>query len=203
MRRYSRLAIVFSHDSPDDVESGTTIQLTNGANVMEVSDFRVALGLLPPGSEVVVVAEGTVGGKTVHRISDAVRESRVFVSLDLSAVTECSRVSGSPFAGNRQLVSIRFPGNLAVISRGAFAGCTALASVSIPVACCEIGAEAFSGCAALRQLAFEEPDGWRCGGVSVSDLARAAENPPKFVRAGGAYHSVVLTKARVCATIVV
>ncbi|MBD5448190.1 MAG: leucine-rich repeat protein [Treponema sp.] len=203
MRRYSRLAIVFSHDSPDDVESGTTVQLTNGANVMEVSDFRVALGLLPPGSEVVVVAEGTVGGKTVHRISDAVRESRVFVSLDLSAVTECSRVSGSPFAGNRQLVSIRFPGNLAVISRGAFAGCTALASVSIPVACCEIGAEAFSGCAALRQLAFEEPDGWRCGGVSVSDLARAAENPPKFVRAGGAYHSVVLTKARVCATIAV
>lgn len=203
MRRYSRLAIVFSHDSPDDVESGTTVQLTNGANVMEVSDFRVALGLLPPGSEVVVVAEGTVGGKTVHRISDAVRESRVFVSLDLSAVTECSRVSGSPFAGNRQLVSIRFPGNLAVISRGAFAGCTALASVSIPVACCEIGAEAFSGCAALRQLAFEEPDGWRCGGVSVTDLARAAENPPKFVRAGGAYHSVVLTKARVCATIVV
>lgn len=203
MRRYSRLAIVFSHDSPDDVESGTTVQLTNGANVMEVSDFRVALGLLPPGSEVVVVAEGTVGGKTVHRISDAVRESRVFVSLDLSAVTECSRVSGSPFAGNRQLVSIRFPGNLAVISRGAFAGCTALASVSIPVACCEIGAEAFSGCAALRQLAFEEPDGWRCGGVSVTDLARAAENPPKFVRAGGAYHSVVLTKARVCATIAV
>ena len=203
MRRYSRLAIVFSHDSPDDVESGTTVQLTNGANVMEVSDFRVALGLLPPGSEVVVVAEGTVGGKTVHRISDAVRESRVFVSLDLSAVTECSRVSGSPFAGNRQLVSIRFPGNLAVISRGAFAGCTALASVSIPVACCEIGAEAFSGCAALRQLAFEEPDGWRCGGVSVSDLARPAENPPKFVRAGGAYHSVVLTKARVCATIAV
>lgn len=203
MRRYSRLAIVFSHDSPDDVESGTTVQLTNGANVMEVSDFRVALGLLPPGSEVVVVAEGTVGGKTVHRISDAVRESRVFVSLDLSAVTECSRVSGSPFAGNRQLVSIRFPGNLAVISRGAFAGCTALASVSIPVACCEIGAEAFSGCAALRQLAFEEPDGWRCGGVSVSDLARAAENPPKFIRAGGVYHSVVLTKARVCATIAV
>ena len=194
MRRYSRLAIVFSHDSPDDVESGTTIQLTNGANVMEVSDFRVALGLLPPGSEVVVVAEGTVGGKTVHRISDAVRESRVFVSLDLSAVTECSRVSGSPFAGNRQLVSIRFPGNLAVISRGAFAGCTALASVSIPVACCEIGAEAFSGCAALRQLAFEEPDGWRCGGVPVTDLARPAENPPKFVSAGGAYHSIVLTK---------
>lgn len=203
MRRYSRLAIVFSHDSPDDVESGTTIQLTNGANVMEVSDFRVALSLLPPGSEVVVVAEGTVGGKTVHRISDAVRESRVFVSLDLSAVTECSRVSGSPFAGNRQIASIRFPGNLAVISRGAFAGCTALASVSIPAACREVGAEAFSGCAALRQLAFEEPDGWRCGGVSVSDLARAAENPPKFVRAGGAYHSVVLTKARVCATIVV
>ncbi len=194
MRRYSRLAIVFSHDSPDDVESGTTIQLTNGANVIDVSDFRVALGLLPPGSEVVVVANGTVGGKTVQRISDAVRESRVLVSLDLSAVTECSRVSGSPFVGNRQLASIRFPGNLAVIGRGAFAGCTALASVSIPAACRELGAEAFSGCAALRQLAFEEPDGWRCGGVSVTDLARAAENPPKFVSAGGAYHSVVLTK---------
>lgn len=194
MRRYSRLAIVFSHDSPDDVESGTTIQLTNGANVIDVSDFRIALGLLPPGSEVVVVANGTVGGKTVHRISDAVRESRVLVSLDLSAVTECSRVSGSPFAGNRQLASIRFPDNLAVISRGAFAGCSALASVSIPAACREVGAAAFSGCAALRQLEFDDPDGWQCGGVSVTDLARAAENPPKFISAGGAYHSVVLTK---------
>lgn len=194
MRKYSRLVIEFSHDSPDDVESGTTVQLTNGANVVDVSDFRIALGLLPPGSEVVVVANGTVGGKTVHRISDAVRDSRVFVALDLSAVTECSRVSGSPFAGNRQLVSIRFPGNLAVISRGAFAGCTALASVSIPASCREIGAEAFSGCAVLQHLGFDDPDGWRCGGVPVTDLARAAENPPKFVRAGGAYHSAVLTK---------
>lgn len=194
MRKYSRLVIEFSHDSPDDVESGTTVQLTNGANVIDVSDFRIALGLLPPGSEVVVVADGTVGGKTVHRISDAVRDSRVFVALDLSAVTECSRVSGSPFAGNRQLVSIRFPGNLAAISRGAFAGCTALASVSIPAACREIGAEAFSGCAALQHLGFDDPDGWRCGGVPVTDLARGAENPPKFVRAGGAYHSAVLTK---------
>lgn len=194
MRKYSRLVIEFSHDSSDDVESGTTVQLTNGANVVDVSDFRIALGLLPPGSEVVVVANGTVGGKTVHRISDAVRDSRVFVALDLSAVTECSRVSGSPFAGNRQLVSIRFPGNLAVISRGAFAGCTALASVSIPASCREIGAEAFSGCAALQHLGFDDPDGWQCGGVPVTDLARAAENPPKFVRAGGAYHSAVLTK---------
>lgn len=194
MRKYSRLVIEFSHDSPDDVESGTTVQLTNGANVVDVSDFRIALGLLPPGSEVVVVANGTVGGKTVHRISDAVRDSRVFVALDLSAVTECSRVSGSPFAGNRQLVSIRFPGNLAVISRGAFAGCTALASVSIPASCREIGAEAFSGCTVLQHLGFDDPDGWQCGGVPVTDLARPAENPPKFVRAGGAYHSAMLTK---------
>ncbi len=200
MRRYSRLAIVFSHDSPDDVESGTTVQLTNGASVMDVSDFRIALGLLPPGSEVVVAADGTVGDKTVHRISAAVRESRVFVSLDLSAVTECSRVSGSPFAGNRQLFSIRFPGNLAAISRRAFAGCTALASVQVPAACREIGAEAFSGCAALRRLGFDDPDGWRCGGVPVTDLARPAENPPKFVSALGAYHALVLTKERVCAT---
>lgn len=194
MRRYSRLAIVFSHDSPDDVESGTTVQLTNGANVVEVSDFRIALGMLPPGSEVAVVAEGTVGDRTVHRISDAVRESRVLVSLDLSAVTECARVSGSPFAGNRQLAAIRFPGNLAAISGRAFAGCTALASVHVPAACREIGAEAFSGCAALRHLAFEEPDGWLCGGVPVTDLARPAENPAKFVRASGVYHAVVLTK---------
>ena len=199
-RRYSRLAIEFFHDWPDDVNVGRTVLLSNGVSVLYASDFPTALRLLPPGSEVAVVASGTVGDKTVRRISDAIRECSALVSLDLSAVTECSHVSGTPFAGNRQLAAIHFPGNLASISPGAFMDCTSLMSVTIPGSVQEIGMTAFSGCTRLYHLAFDDPAGWQCAGADVTDLAYPAENPLKFVRADGAYHSAVLTKARLCAT---
>ena len=194
MRTYSRLAIVFSHDSPDEVETGTTVQLTNGASTVEVSDFQTALSLLPPGSEVLVVAKGTVGDKTVHRISRVIAESAVLVALDLTDVTECSRVYNSPFKGNLHLSSISFPSNLVSINPRAFAGCTALHSVRIPETCVTVGAEAFADCQSLQHLEFKDASGWMCGQESAGDLTHPEENPMKFISAHSPFRATVLTK---------
>ncbi len=194
MRKYSRLAIVFSHTSPDEVEAGTTIQLTNGSETIEVSDFETSLKLLPPGSEVQVIARGTVGDNTVHNISRIIGESALFVFLDLSEVTECSRVLNSPFEGNKQLASINFPGNLVAINSRAFADCTALESVCIPKTCRQIGEQAFAGCKKLKQIEFKDSTGWRVGENPIDDLADAARNPEKFTVSKGSYYSKLLEK---------
>ena len=175
------------------------VHLTNGMNTVEVSDFETALELLPPGSDVVVEATGTVGNTTVHNLSRLIGESNVLVSLDLSTVTELSRVYDSPFQGNRQLLSIHFPCNLLSINPRAFSDCTALSSVIIPATVEKIGAEAFSGCTALHHLEFKEPNGWYYeddakGKVAVSDFAHPAENPEKFTHPQSAYCAVVLRR---------
>ncbi|MBQ6781090.1 MAG: leucine-rich repeat protein [Treponema sp.] len=197
MRKYSRLAIVFSHDSPDEVESGTTIQLTNGTNMVEVSDFETALGLLPPGSEVQVIARGTVGNKTVHRISRIIRESGVLVSLDLSEVTECSRVFDSPFEGNEKLTGISFPNNLVAINSRAFAGCTSLFSVHIPATCVKIGQSAFLGCGKLHRMIFADSANWFAGETAADDLHNEFENPAKFSADDAPYAKIELNKRSV------
>ena len=194
MRNYSRLAIVFSHESPDEVEAGTTVRLTNGMNEIEVSDFESALDFLPPGSEVQVIARGTVGNKTVHRIARIIRESSIFVSLDFSEVTEFSRVYESPFENNERLTGISFPGNLTAINPRAFAGCTALRSVFIPAQCAQIGKEAFCGCEKLQQLEFADAFGWFFDETAVNDLHNSHENPDKFVSEHAPYVAKELHK---------
>jgi hypothetical protein len=194
MRKYSKLAIVFSHTSPDEVESGTTIQLTNGTDTIEVSDFATALKLLPPGSEVMVIARGTVGNNTVHNISRIINESSLFVFLDLSEVTECSHVENSPFEGNTHLSSISFPNNLISINPRAFAGCTALESVYIPSKCIKIGEQAFAGCKKLKHLEFSDCTGWHLNGVPVDDLGAPSKNPEKFTIPKGSYYSKMIEK---------
>lgn len=196
MRRYSRLAIVLSHVSSEDALSSENdvVQLTNGNTTVEVSDFENALRMLPPGSEVAVVAQGTVGNKTVHNISRIIRESNVFVTLDLSAVTEFSRVVKSPFQNNGQLLAIHFPNNLLSINPRAFAGCTALSSVIIPSTVTCIGAQAFAGCLQLHHLEFKNPSGWKCEGKAVEDLTSPFENPSKFIFEESSFYSSGLTK---------
>lgn len=193
MRKYSKLAIVFSHTSPDETEAGTIVQLTNGTDTVELPDFEAALRLLPKGSEVVVLARGTVGNKTVHYISRIISENNVFVSLDLSEVTECTRVHDSPFEGNKQLVALRFPSNLATINPRAFAGCAALESLSIPETCRKIGEQAFAGCKRLRRIEFKSSAGWMANGAPA-DLTNPFENPRLFVHPRSAYYSQILEK---------
>ena len=196
MRRYSRLAIVVSHVSSEDGLSpeNDVVQMTNGNTMVEVSDFANAIHLLPPGSEVAVVATGTVGNTTVHNLSRIIRESDVFVTLDLSSVTELSHVVESPFQDNTRLRAIHFPCNLLSINSRAFAGCTALSSVIIPATVTKIGAEAFSGCENLHHLEFKNPSGWKCNGTLLDDLDSPFENPAKFVCEGGNYWGTELTK---------
>lgn len=194
MRKYSKLAIVFSHTSPDEVETGTTVQLTNGTDTIEVADFGSALNLLPSGSEVLVIAKGIVGNRTVHNISRIIGESNVFVALDLTDVTECSRVNASPFRGNERILSISFPSNLVSINPCAFSGCTALESVFIPVACRKIGEQAFAGCKNLNRIEFKDSSGWSSRGVPIDDLKNPRENPKKFVTPRSIYYSQIIEK---------
>ncbi len=196
MRRYSRLAIVVSHISSDDAltPENDVVRLTNGNTAVEVSDFENALHMLPPGSEVAVVAQGTVGNTTVHNISRIIRESNVFVTLDLSAVTELSRVFESSFQENPQLLAMHFPSNLLSINPHAFAGCSALSSVIIPASVMQIGAQAFGGCLQLHHLEFKNPIGWKHDGKAVEELVSPFENPAKFVFEDSPFFNCELTR---------
>lgn len=185
MRVFSKLSIVVSHDYPDGDEDGTYVEMTNGHSSIEIASLESALGMLPPGSRVQVVARGTVGNKTVHRISRIIRESCVLVVLDMTDVTECSRVFESPFQRNDKLLSIRFPGNLVSISPHAFTACTALEAVYIPASCALVGAGAFVGCSRLHHLEFAETGNWyydTASGATVplEDLRDATENAKRI-----------------------
>ena len=194
MRRYSQLAIVFSHTSPDEIEIGTTVKIKNGASSIEVKDFDSALALMPPESEVFVKAEGTVDDKTVHRISNSIKMSSVFVALDLSAVTECSRVTNNPFEKNKNILSMVFPKNLLSINPRAFAECTRLSSVVIPITTQKIGRGAFLGCDNLTHLEFLQNDGWNAGGSATVDLSSPTENPALFTRPNSLYSKCELSR---------
>ena len=200
MRQFSKLSIIVSHDFPDGEDGDATIEVNNGHSSIQVSNFATALSMLPFGSRVQVVARGTVGNKTVHKLNNIIRNGNVLVDLDLSDVTECSRVQNSPFEGNSNLLVMRFPKNLIAINPRAFAGCTALEAISVPATCMTIGAEAFLGCNKLVSLAFANTDGWLYdapdgSAQSVVNLHDAAENPALFIDARGAYASCKLYKA--------
>ena len=199
MRNYSRLMIVVSHECLDEQGEDNNVEMTNGHTSITLPTFESALGMLPPGSRVHVVARGSVGDKTVHRLSRIIRESCVYVSLDLSEATEFSRVTNSPFEGNKNLLVIRFPGNLSAINARAFADCTALELVSIPATCRQIGEEAFLGCCRLNSLIFVNPEGWLCDSASdkkliIPSLEDPGSNPENFVLEDGAYAHCRLIK---------
>lgn len=200
MRKFSRLVIMLSHEGNENSGfSAPVVEMTNGDNSVQVSDFERALHMLPPGSEVSVVANGTVGNITVHNIARVIRESGIFVSLDLSSVQELSRVFDSPFKDNPNLISMNFPNNLLSINPQAFAGCKNLEHVSIPATVQKIGTQAFAGCEKLAVLEFSDPSGWHIekeGGVleEISNLTNAEDNPYRFTLPSSPYRNCVLCK---------
>ena len=160
MCNFPRLAIVVSHEKSNEDEGSLFVEMTNGYSSMEIRSFEAALSMLPSGSRVQVVAKGTVGNNTVHHLSRIIHRCNVLVSLDLTDVTEWSRVYDSPFQGNQNLLYMRFPSNLVSINPRAFADCTALEAVSIPSTCVLIGAEAFKGCEKLTRIEFADAANW-------------------------------------------
>lgn len=201
MRKFSQLSIIVSHEGNEDsVFSAPVVEVTNGNNSVQVSDFESALGMLPPGSDVCVIAKGTVGNRGVHNLSRIIREGCVRVSLDLSAVTEAARVFDSPFQGNQNLVSMKFPQNLLALNPVAFADCKNLESVNIPATVQKIGAQAFSGCENLSFLEFADPNGWESvdslGSCEpVSYLEKSEDNPFRFTLPSSPLRNCVLQKA--------
>lgn len=200
MRKFSRLMIVISHEGDETPAfSASVVEVTNGDNTVQVSDFETALHMLPQGSEVSVVANGTVGNISMHNISRIIRESGVLVSLDLSAVKELNKVYDSPFKDNQNLISINFPDNIVSINHQAFAGCKNLEHVSIPASVKKIGARAFDGCEKLVVLEFSDPCGWFVKKendeyIPVSNVGNAEDNPYRFTLPSSPYRNVELQK---------
>ena len=200
MRKFARPVIVLSHEGDESSAiSASVVEIKNGNNTVQVSNLESALHMLPAGSEVDVVAKGTVGNALVHNISRAIRESEIFVYLDLSGVTELSKVFDSPFRDNFNLIGLNFPCNLASISYMALAGCKNLKHVSIPAAVQQIGEQAFSGCEKLVRLEFADPEGWHIekdGGEleSITNLTNAEDNPYRFTLPSSPYRKCSLQK---------
>lgn len=201
MRNFSKLSIVVSHEGDENsVFSAPVVELTSGNTTVQVSDFESALEMLPPGSQVSVVAKGTVGNKSVHNIARIIREGCVLVALDLSAVSEFSRVFDSPFRANPNLIGIIFPNNLASINEQAFAECKNLESVVIPATVKKIGKQAFSGCEKLSNMEFSDPEGWfaeKEGGEneSIANLSKSDDNPYRFTLPSSPYRNCTVQKA--------
>lgn len=199
MRRFSKLSIILSHEGPEDsVFNPIAVEMTNGTRSIEIADFQTALNILPQGSEVVVIASGTVGNKTMHNIARIIKENLVYVHLDLSAVTELSKIFDSPFQGNTNLRSIIFPKNLESISPTAFAGCTSLRSVIIPSTVNKIGINAFLNCNSLTNLEFKGPYGWYCKSkeddIPIVNVAHPEQNPIHFSSRKGKFYGCYLYK---------
>ena len=101
MRNFSNLAIVVSHEGNDDSDFyEPVVKMSNGSNSVQCSDFESALGMLPPGSEVSVIANGTVGNKTVHRLARVSslpsiyrrsRSSQKYMTARFKATKICAR----------------------------------------------------------------------------------------------------------------
>lgn len=201
MRKFSKLMIILSHEGSDESEFAVpVVEMSNGSNSVQVSDLESALAMLPPGSEVTVVARGSVGNRTIHNLSRIIRESCVFVSLDLSAIAELTRVYDSPFRGNQHLLSIQFPSNLTTISSRALANCTNLVSVTIPATVEHIGAQAFAGCEKLSVLEFCAPSQWTAlsdenSAQLSAELDNPEENAVKFSVKTGLYYNCRLQKS--------
>ncbi len=200
MRKFTKLSIIVSHEgNEENGYAAPTVEMMSGNNSVQVSDFESALAMLPPGSEVCVVAKGTVGNKSVHNLSRIIREGCILVSLDLSAVHEFSRVIDSPFRANKNLSAIVFPGNLVAINSLAFEDCTNLESVVIPATVKKIGALAFSGCEKLTNMEFSDANGWFAARESgekepVNNLHKSDDNPFRFTLPSSPYRTCELVK---------
>ena len=192
MGRTHSLEIIVSADAIAGGNSSVVVK--NGASFMEVIGLDFALGLLPQESEVQVIATGTVGNDTIHLLSRIIRESHVFVSLDLSSVQELTRVRNSPLQGNERLRSIHFPSNLVSINEYALAECSALVGTCIPATVQQIGSHAFYHCGLLSTLKFFDASGWFYNESPATDLDNPMDNPAKFTLPGSKYSSLPLYK---------
>ncbi|MBQ4378467.1 MAG: leucine-rich repeat protein [Treponema sp.] len=202
MRKFHKVSISVSHEGDENSEfSVLKVEVSSGKNSVEISDFETALSMLPPGSEVSVTARGTVGNKTVHKLSEIIRESPVRVHLDLSEVQELSRVYDTPFKGNHNLIGIVFPGNLISINEQAFAECKNLEKVSIPATVQKIGKQAFSGCEKMNFLEFKNTEDWFLikddnDSVRIANLEKAEDNPYRFTLPSSPYRNFEIRKMR-------
>ena len=193
MGRTHTLEILVSADALNG-GSNSSVVVKNGTSFMEVIGLDFALGLLPQESEVQVIATGTVGNDTVHLLSRIIKESHVFVSLNLSAAQELTRVYDSPFKGNERLRAIHFPSNLVSINDYALADCNSLVCTCVPATVRQIGDHAFYRCHLLSTLRFADPAGWFCNDVPADDLGNPVDNPAKFTMQGGKYCDCALYK---------
>lgn len=199
MRNFSRIKIFVSQDDGNSKISVPLVEINNGVSSIQAGDLESAFGMLPKGSHVCVIANGTVGNISIHGFAHVIREGGMFVSLDLSAAEEISRVSDSPFRENLGLVSMLFPRNLLSISQEAFAGCANLERVIIPSSVQKIGERAFSGCERLSSLKFDEPNGWfaEIAGkepLEILNLEDEADNPCRFTLKSSPYRDCLLKK---------
>ena len=197
MRKFSKLEIILTHEeNADSTFSIPVVEMKNGKKSVPVNDFEKSLRMLPPQTEVTVIATGTVGNTAVHNISRIIRESSARVFLDLSEVKELSRVSEAPFRGNENLVSMIFPGNLASINSCAFENCKNLERVVIPKTVRKIGEQAFSGCEKLSYLEFEDSSGWNAPNTKLENinLSNPEDNPYRFSLFSSPYRLCTLEK---------
>ena len=199
MQKISKLSIVVSHEGDENsVFSAPVVEMMSGQNSVPMPDFESALGTLPAGSLVSVVAKGTVGNRSVHNIARIIRESCTLVALDLSAVSEFSHVFDSPFRGNPNLSAIIFPGNLLSISDSAFEDCKLLESVVIPKTVRRIGVKAFAGCDKLTSLEFADSEGWYAekegSKEEIKNLSKKEDNPYLFTLPSSPYRNCLVTK---------
>ena len=187
MRKFAKVSIVVSHEDNDEF-SAPVVEMMSGVNSVQLSNFESALGMLPPGSEVSVVAKGTVANKSVHNISRIIRNSCVMVALDLSVVHEFSRVFDSPFCGNPNLSAIIFPSNLVAINPRAFADCVNLESVVV-------GHGKFKE----WKQEFGDTKGWFATSENgtkeaVQNLQKSDDNPFRFTLPSSPYRNCELIK---------
>ncbi len=200
MRNFSCLSIVLSIDGSENPGfSSSVVEVVNGNSTVQVSNLEAALKMVPDGSKVNVVVNGSVSNQNVYNIARAISEGNVFVVLDLSSVTELPGILGSPFNGNLNLVGLDFPMNTVSINSQWVADCKNLETVTIPASVKKIGAQAFSGCEKLSSLKFADPAGWfalKDGNAAeeIKGLEKTDDNPYRFTLFSSPFRNCVLQK---------
>ena len=201
MRNFSKLSIVLTHEEKENSAfSAPLVEVRSGNNVIQVSNFETALKMVPQGSTVYVFVSGSLSNATMHNLSRVIRESGALVSLDLSSVTDLSRVFDSPFKENHNLLSISFPCNMLSLNPQALAGCKNLESVTIPATVQKIGEQAFAGCEKLSYLRFDSPENWfitpeQDKKLEVRGLDKSDDNPFRFSLPSSPLRNCTLNKA--------
>lgn len=137
-----------------DIKKGSNGNITLYAKwAISVAEAIEKVKLLVDNENLYLTIIGNVNNSDIYVLSNAIKESKGKIYLDLQSLTGATNLS---FENCSKLASITLPNTIKRINDSAFSGCSGLTSIAIPASVTSIGNQVFDGCISLSDLRFED-----------------------------------------------